>query len=66
MRTGYRVFGVLLALVLAAGEAAAQTYPSRPVKIVVGYAPGGGTDVNIRLIAPKLSEQLGQPVIVEN
>ena len=66
MTTGHKVLGLLLALVLAAGESAAQTYPARTIRIVVGYAPGGGTDVNIRLIAPKLAEQLGQPVIVEN
>ena len=66
MKTGHKYLGLLLALVLAAGESAAQPYPSRPIRIVVGYAPGGGTDVNIRLIAPKLSEQFGQQVIIEN
>ncbi|MBI4292509.1 MAG: tripartite tricarboxylate transporter substrate binding protein [Betaproteobacteria bacterium] len=66
MKTRHQVFGLLLALVLAAAESAAQTYPSKPVKIVVGYGAGGGTDVNMRLLVPKLSERLGQPVIVEN
>ena len=66
MKTGHKFLGLLLALVLAAGESAAQPYPSKPIRIVVGYAPGGGTDVNIRLIAPKLSEQFGQQVIIEN
>ena len=46
--------------------AAAQAYPARPVQLLVGFAPGGGTDVMARLLQPVLSEQLGQQVIVEN
>ncbi|MBI2319763.1 MAG: tripartite tricarboxylate transporter substrate binding protein [Betaproteobacteria bacterium] len=56
----------LLALALACGQSAAQTYPAKPIRLVVGYSPGGGTDLTARTVAPKLSERLGQPVIVEN
>jgi tripartite-type tricarboxylate transporter receptor subunit TctC len=62
-------------LCLAAGAAAgpvvsrgarAQTYPTRPVRCIVGYAPGGGTDIFVRLVGQLLPARLGQPFIIEN
>ena len=52
--------------VFANESANAQQFPSRPVKLVVGFTPGGGVDIAARTLAPKLSELIGQPVIVEN
>ena len=57
--------GLLETAALAQGDPA-QVYPSRPVRIVVGFAPGGGNDLLARLIGQKLHERLGQPVLVEN
>ncbi len=44
----------------------AQDYPSKPIRMVVGFPPGGGTDVVARILAPRMSELLGQPVVIEN
>lgn len=59
---------LLLAFCLAFGcfSAASQSYPSRPVRVVVGFPPGGGTDILARVLSPRLSEYLGQPFVVEN
>lgn len=60
----YAVAASLLAIV--AGAAHAQTWPTKPITLVVTYPAGGGADTMARLIAPKLGEALGQPVIIEN
>jgi len=59
---------ILVSLLLASWLAGlnAQTYPARPVRMLVGFPPGGGTDITARMLAPKLAEFLGQQFVVEN
>jgi tripartite-type tricarboxylate transporter receptor subunit TctC len=56
----------LAALIIGASSAFAQNYPNRPVKILLGYSPGGGIDITARSLSQKLSQILGQPFIIEN
>jgi len=61
-----RLTVLIIVTVAGAGPAASQQYPVRPVRMLVGFPPGGGTDIVGRIVAQKLSENLGQQVIVEN
>ena len=53
------------ALLLGA-PAVAQTYPNKPIRLVVGYSAGGGNDLIARIVAATLQEKLGQPIVVDN
>jgi len=64
------IAGIFAAALLAASvwaqDEPARNFPAKPIRIIVGYAAGGGNDIVLRIVAPKLAEGLGQPVIVEN
>jgi tripartite-type tricarboxylate transporter receptor subunit TctC len=62
----HAVAALLLPLALAGGDAVAQTWPAKPVRIVVGFPPGGTNDLLARILAPKLGEALSQQVVVDN
>ncbi len=66
MRLIVHLMGAALAAVLVAPGAGAEDFPSRPVTIVVPFAPGGGTDVLARLLGQKLEQRFGQPFVIEN
>jgi len=61
----FRTYAVVLSLAIA-GSVSAQAFPSKPIRLVIPFAPGGVVDVTARQIGPKLSEALGQPVLIEN
>ena len=65
-RWASRCAGAILGLLALAGPVAAQGWPDKPVRLIVGYAAGGGTDQQARALSKLLSEQLAQPFVVEN
>ena len=66
-KSNLSAIALLIALGLAtAGPVHAQAYPTKPVRLVVGFAPGGGVDVTARILGPKLTELWGQPVVIDN
>src|SRR5262245_3520159 len=62
----HRLFVTALLLLFVTPSAFAQSYPSRPITLIVPYAPGGSVDAVARVIAPRLGERLGQNIIIEN
>lgn len=66
MRSVRRAAAALLALLLFTGPLAAQVYPSKPVRVVIPWPPGGGNDIAGRIVMQKLSEALGQPLPIDN
>jgi tripartite-type tricarboxylate transporter receptor subunit TctC len=64
--TAFRLLALGFACLALAGDARAQDYPTKPVRLVVGFPAGGPTDVLARLVGQRLSERLGQQFLVEN
>ena len=57
---------LIVAIILAAGAASAQTYPSRPITLLVPFPPGGATDAIARIVQDGMSQALGQQLVIEN
>jgi tripartite-type tricarboxylate transporter receptor subunit TctC len=66
--SAFRALPVFAAVLACYGPlaAAADAYPTKPIRMIVGFAPGGGTDTTARALTPKISERIGQQVIVDN
>ena len=64
--TFFKRFIALIGLALCMGGTLAQSYPNKPIKVIVGYAAGGAVDIVARTIGQSISGPLGQPVVVEN
>jgi tripartite-type tricarboxylate transporter receptor subunit TctC len=60
------LIAVSVAVLLGNPAAQSQTYPVKPVRLVVPFTPGGGTDIVARIVAPKLTDRFGQQVFVDN
>ena len=61
-----RLFLILSTFACVSAGAQTQPFPSKPIRIIVAFPPGGGTDIVARMIAPKMAEALGQQVVVDN
>src|SRR5690606_38463142 len=68
MKFGLKLVGAMVAMsaALVCGTASAQNWPERPIRVIVPFAPGGGTDIFTRVMAPRLAEVLGQQIVVDN
>lgn len=64
-RAAAALLGIGLALGLSAGPAQSQPWPSRPIRVIIGFPPGSGGETQVRLVGQKLTEALGQPVIID-
>jgi tripartite-type tricarboxylate transporter receptor subunit TctC len=66
LRTAGAIVGAVLLIGVMVAPVWAQAYPNKPIRFIVPFAPGGGTDILARIIGSKLSERFGQPVVIEN
>ena len=62
----FKIVMAALACALCGAAASAQDYPSKPIKLIVSFGPGGGADIVGRILGQAMAEKLGQPVVIEN
>jgi tripartite-type tricarboxylate transporter receptor subunit TctC len=65
-RALFALFGGMALILATAATAVAQPFPTRPVRLIVPYPPGGGTDIVARVIGQRLQQSLGQPIVIDN
>ena len=65
-RAFFALFGGVALILATAATAAAQSFPTRPIRLIVPYPPGGGTDIVARVIGQRLQQSLGQPIVIDN
>jgi len=66
MKTLFRITALLVTVLSVAGPALAQPYPAKPIRMIIGFPPGGGTDIIGRIVGARLSEVLGQQILPDN
>ena len=66
MTSLWKCYALAIALTFTVAAACADDYPSHPIKLIVPYAPGGGADTVARIIGKRVSETIGQPIVIEN
>ena len=66
MITRFTAHAAALALLVASGAVLAQDYPVKPIRILIGFSPGGGADIVTRIVAPAMTESLGQQLVIDN
>ena len=65
-RSAAMLLAALAGFIVPLAGASAQSFPNKPIRLIVGSSPGGGGDIVARIVAPRLSKLLGQPVVIEN
>ena len=66
LKIAYSCIALMVSILLLASQAKADDFPSKPIRLIVGFTPGGGTDIVARIVAQRLSTIWNHPVVVDN